>query len=116
MKGLFSKYQVTRVDGPTDPKAEYFVLRLDTDPVARIAALEYAKRCGNPELAAGLTKRVHALQGQCERCRGCGRIADSDAGEPWSAWLELPLQSAVAVVAGIVKPIPCPVCRGSGVA
>lgn len=50
----------------------------------------------------------------CPRCDGCGKIADSDSGEAWSEWLALPVQSAVAVVAGIVKPIPCPDCGGSG--
>lgn len=52
---------------------------------------------------------------QCSRCDGCGRIDDGD-GAPWSAWLALPLGSAAAVVAGIVKPITCPDCGGSGAA
>lgn len=50
----------------------------------------------------------------CERCDGCGKIADSDDGEAWTEWTSLPLHSAQAVVLGIVKPIPCPVCNGSG--
>lgn len=50
----------------------------------------------------------------CGRCLGCGQIDDGDAGEPWSAWMEMPVQSAVAVVAGIIKPITCPSCGGSG--
>lgn len=37
------KYIVEKVDGSlVDPEAEYFVLRLDKDPHARIAALAYA--------------------------------------------------------------------------
>mgnify|MGYP001578388989 CR=1 FL=1 len=51
---------------------------------------------------------------KCERCDGCGRIADSESGEPWTYWMELPLRSSVAVLCGIVKPISCPACGGSG--
>lgn len=58
-----------------------------------------------PPLGGGFT---------CSRCDGCGKIADSDSGEPWSAWLTLPVGSAVAVTMGIVKPIPCPDCGGTG--
>lgn len=50
----------------------------------------------------------------CARCEGCGQIATSDQGEPWTAWLDLPLKSAAAVVLGLVRPIPCPACGGSG--
>lgn len=51
---------------------------------------------------------------KCERCDGCGKIADSQDGEPWTYWMQLPLQAATAVLMGLVKPIPCPVCKGSG--
>jgi hypothetical protein len=51
---------------------------------------------------------------RCERCNGCGRIANSDDGEPWSDWEGLPPGSDVAVRLGIVSPIPCPSCGGSG--
>lgn len=50
----------------------------------------------------------------CTHCAGCGQIADTEEGEPWKYWLELPVGSALAVIAGIVKPIPCPMCQGSG--
>lgn len=51
---------------------------------------------------------------ECPRCRGCGQIANSEQGEPWSNWMALPLQSATAVLMGLVKPIPCPSCNGAG--
>jgi hypothetical protein len=54
MKGLFNKYKIEKADGsPIDPKAVYFVLRLDTDPHARAALFEYMKSVSrdNPELA-----------------------------------------------------------------
>lgn len=50
----------------------------------------------------------------CGRCRGCGQIADCDSGEPWTDWKGLPPGSNLLVRAGIVKPIPCPTCGGSG--
>lgn len=50
----------------------------------------------------------------CTRCDGCGRIADCETGEPWTAWQDLPPGGDLAVRAGIVKPIPCPDCSGSG--
>lgn len=50
----------------------------------------------------------------CPCCAGCGRIANDAAGTPWSAWLALPARAAIAVVAGLVKPVTCPACGGSG--
>jgi len=50
----------------------------------------------------------------CTRCEGCGKIADSPDGEPWIRWLVLPVQSATAVLLGLVNPIPCPACHGTG--
>ena len=51
---------------------------------------------------------------QCPQCDGCGKIASGDEGAPWTFWENLPLRNAVAVVAGLVKPLPCPRCRGRG--
>ena len=56
-KGLYSKYIITKANGePTDPNAQYFVLRTDTDIHARVALRAYAKSIfsENPELARGL--------------------------------------------------------------
>ncbi|MDE2096709.1 MAG: hypothetical protein KGL39_05625 [Patescibacteria group bacterium] len=50
----------------------------------------------------------------CQRCNGCGKLANTDAQEPWTYWLALPLRSAAAVILGIVKPVPCHACGGSG--
>ena len=50
---------------------------------------------------------------ECLRCEGCGKVDDGD-GAPWIAWLSLPLKSSAAVLMGIVKPIPCPGCDGTG--
>lgn len=53
-------------------------------------------------------------ENKCMKCDGCGKVANTDDQEPWSQWANLPLQSATAVVAGLVKPIECPECCGSG--
>ncbi len=50
----------------------------------------------------------------CWKCEGDGKVADSTDQEPWSAWSSLPPGSDIAVRLGIVKPIDCPVCGGSG--
>lgn len=56
------------------------------------------------------------METKCDRCEGCGKIANTRDAEPWSAWEELPAQSAIAIRMGWVKPIPCPECGGSGLA
>ena len=59
------KYIVTKASGkPTDPKACYFVLRLDTDPHARDAALTYALsvRKENQQLADDLHDWLNEIE------------------------------------------------------
>lgn len=51
---------------------------------------------------------------KCGKCDGCGRVADTTTQEPWTAWMGLTLGQAASVVLGVVKPIPCPECDGSG--
>lgn len=63
-KGLYDKYTVVKNDGTTtDVDADYFVLRLDTDPHARVAALAYANsvKDSNPNLAFDLFQRVSKI-------------------------------------------------------
>ena len=52
----------------------------------------------------------------CRRCDGCGRVADTEAAEPWTAWSSLPPGADLAVRLGLVKPKSCPACSGTGVA
>jgi hypothetical protein len=54
------RYIITRIDGTPVEKGCWFILRLDTDEHARIAALAYAKSIQpeNPELATDLIERV----------------------------------------------------------
>jgi hypothetical protein len=50
----------------------------------------------------------------CQRCLGWKRIANDDEGLPWKYWAELPSPENLAVQIGIVVPLPCPRCKGSG--
>jgi len=62
--GWKKKYRITKLSGnPVDPKAEYFVLRLDKDPHARKAALAYATsvRSVNEEFAADIENIIRGI-------------------------------------------------------
>ncbi len=64
-KGIYGKYLIEKADGsPIAAAAEYFVLRLDTDPCARAAVLRYADECEgrNPILAAELREWVADIE------------------------------------------------------
>jgi transposase len=50
----------------------------------------------------------------CPQCEGSGQVANDDEGTPWQHWLDLPLHSASAVLLGVVRPITCPTCNGTG--
>lgn len=50
----------------------------------------------------------------CHRCLGCGQLANSDDREPWTTWQDLPPGSDLAVRLGLVRPVPCDICGGSG--
>ena len=59
--GLFNKYIIKKVDGgEIDPDAQYFVLRLDNDRHAQVAAFTYALSCkaDNRQLADQLVHLV----------------------------------------------------------
>ena len=64
MTGLYKKYHITKADGsPCDKDANYFVLRLDKDQHARVAALAYAEsvRDENPEFARDIRADVELI-------------------------------------------------------
>lgn len=51
---------------------------------------------------------------KCSKCDGCGRIANDEDETPWKFWENLPLKSGAAVIAGVVCPVVCHVCNGTG--
>jgi len=63
-RGLYKKYEVTKLEGVTEEIADYFVLRLDKDQHARNAAFTYAisVTLDNPELSLELMKRVESYE------------------------------------------------------
>jgi len=64
--GWKRKYRIEKADGsPVDPKAIYFVLRLDEDPCARAAIRTYAESvrdAGNHVLSSELRNLVACLE------------------------------------------------------
>ena len=67
-EGLFPKYRVSKADGSdVDAAAEYLVLRLDSDPTCRTAALAWADELegdGRHELAEDIRDHVQRLDGR----------------------------------------------------
>lgn len=61
-----------------------------------------------------IDRRHEQPAGKCPKCDGCGRIATDDEDTPWSVWENLPVRSAASVILGMVKPVTCPACSGSG--
>ena len=59
-------------------------------------------------------KVMKDYQQKCGKCQGCGKIANDEEGSPWSLWESLPWPSAVAVTTGLVHPVDCPDCKGTG--
>ena len=51
---------------------------------------------------------------KCLKCRGCGKVANTEEQEAWVYWEELPPGSDLAVRSGLVRPVPCPECGGTG--
>lgn len=50
----------------------------------------------------------------CQKCLGWKQIANDDDQSSWKFWAELPPPSNLAVQVGMVFPIDCPRCQGSG--
>lgn len=50
----------------------------------------------------------------CQRCLGWKRVANSDDGESWKYWAELRPPENLAVTLGVVRPVVCPRCGGTG--
>ena len=57
--GYEKKYNISKTNGnPTDPKADYFVLRLDKDPHAIRALVTYAKSVATDNLQLAYDLRM----------------------------------------------------------
>lgn len=58
---------------------------------------------------------IYTGEDACKKCLGWKRIDDGDEGLSWKYWAELPSPSNIAIQMGIVKPIECPRCHGTGI-
>jgi hypothetical protein len=81
MSNLFNKYEIKKGDGsPVDPEAQYFVLRIDTDPAARFAIVAYASfiKRSDPQFSRELLVWVREYDSapntglQSDGCPECG--------------------------------------------
>lgn len=52
--------------------------------------------------------------GACPTCWGSGKIANDDDQSPWPVWRDMEPPSNMAVTMGLVFPIKCPSCKGTG--
>ena len=76
MSNLYNKYVVTKADGSSvDPEAQYFILRIDTDPAARYALNAYALHIfkDNPQFAGELLAWIEKCEiASNKACSGRG--------------------------------------------
>lgn len=109
-RGVFGKYILSKASGEQlDPEACYFVLRLDTDEAAQLAAMEYARHCKNRELARDVAACVTELRAPCS----CRSAADYCLRHPrfsavWHAGELAAAPTQAAPLAGL--PEPCAKC------
>lgn len=57
----------------------------------------------------------HRASTPCPRCAGCKWVANTDDQEPWTLWQALPPGPDLAVRLGLVRPVACQACDGTGV-
>lgn len=50
----------------------------------------------------------------CQKCLGWKKIANDDDQSSWKHWAELPAPNNIMATLGMVFPIDCPRCQGSG--
>lgn len=57
---------------------------------------------------------IYEGEDACKQCEGWGKVDDGDEGVSWGIWAALPPGADIAVKLGVVKPITCPRCGGTG--
>jgi len=58
--------------------------------------------------------QIYEGEGACTLCEGWKRVDNGDDPVSWKDWEGLPYANALAIRLGIVKPIRCPRCNGTG--
>ena len=76
-----NRYVIMKRNGkPVDPRADYFVLRIDKDPHARVAAMAYADSVekDNGKFADGIRRAVKQYNAMAELLAAQPQKGDSD--------------------------------------
>ena len=58
--------------------------------------------------------KIYDGKDACTQCLGWKRVDDGEQ-QSWKYWEELPFQSALAIRMGLVRPVECPHCHGTGI-
>jgi hypothetical protein len=98
-------WKVTKVWLHKSDVGDLIGVNYDTEPLVPSPAQKFIEVAKQPD---------SFYDEPCRVCDGCGKVADTPDQEPWTVWTNLPANSAVAVVLGVVKPMDCPECHGSG--
>lgn len=107
-EGLYGKYRIAKVGGsPVDPNADYFVLRLDSDPVARRAALQYSYMTPDRTLAIGLQEKLTKYNPKMEDCINL-QFFGMEKPRIWRITEER--KAALAAMSNLSETISCPDC------
>lgn len=107
-EGLYGKYRISKADGsPVDPKADYFVLRLDTDPVARRAAREYSYMTVDRKLALDLQERITKYN---PKMMDCINLQFFGMERPMVWQITDERKAAIEAMCNLSTDIVCPAC------
>ena len=103
-----------RNTGPSTAMALDLARAIEAHVSAIPCFAEMCRRGWDPSFDAVRAGPAKAEADKCAQCDGCGRVADTADREPWTFYSKVPLESSAAVLLGLIKPIVCPVCNGSG--
>lgn len=71
----------------------------------------------NERSLAGIDAAYDSIKDDPTACRGClgsGKVANDDEGAPWPVWEAMVPPTNIAVSLGLVQPVKCERCGGTG--
>lgn len=71
-------------------------------------------RCSGCQVSAVFEEGTMGTTEKCPACEGEGRVANTEDKEPWSAWETMPATAKAAIHLGLVRPVDCIPCGGTG--
>jgi len=57
---------------------------------------------------------IYEGENACKQCLGWKQV-DNTQGISWKVWAELPEKLSVAIHMGLIRPVICPHCNGTGI-